>query len=110
MHGLRRRVDPRRRDAGDDVDAEVGQLARVGDHGQFRRRLGDDRRLRQRRALIGRVALLADQRQRAVIALLAQRDRGAGAGFARADDDDVAGPSCGYATRSSRRPPSTFTG
>ncbi len=43
MHRMHPRVDPRRRDAGDDVDAEIAQLPRVRDYRQFRRRLRDDR-------------------------------------------------------------------
>lgn len=46
-------------------------------------------RLRERRPLIGRVLLGADDRDRAVVAALAQRDRDLQAGLARADDEDV---------------------
>jgi len=54
--------------------------ARAGEHA-----------FRQRRALVGRVRLLADQRDAAGVPGVAQRLRGPAAGLAGADDDDRAG-------------------
>jgi len=63
----------------------LGAADRLGDRG-----LGDHRVLRQRRALVGRVRLLADQRDAAGVPGVAQRFRGPAAGLAGADDDDRA--------------------
>ena len=88
LHLLRSAVDPRRADAEPQVDALLAEM-RVGPERQpvdFHFAL--EKRLGQRRALIGQILLGGEKNDLAVKPLLAQGRRGLNPGVAGADDDD----------------------
>ena len=88
---LVRQAQPQRRDAGLELDAHRLQLARGEQLGAFRQSLAGQHRLAQRRPFVGRVRLVAQQHDAAVVAAVAQRGGGPAARLAGADDDDGAG-------------------
>ena len=98
---LRRAVDRRRPRPAMDRCRALGETLVAGDRSSASARLADHRVLGQRRPLVGQMRLVADQRDRAVIADLAQRKRGARAAFAGADDDHARCASPSVRSRSS---------
>ena len=85
---LRSAVDPRRADAEPQVDALLAEM-RVGPERQpMDVHLALEKRLGQRRALIGRILLGGEKNDLAVKPLFAQGRRGLNPGMAGADDDD----------------------
>ena len=85
---LRSAVDPRRADAEPQVDALLAEM-RVGPERQpMDVHLALEKRLGQRRALIGQILLGGEKNDLAVKPLFAQRRRGLNPGVAGADDDD----------------------
>ena len=91
LHPPRSPVDPCRADAESQVDALVAKQ-RLGPQRQAMDvHLALEKRLRQRRALIGQVLLGGQKDDVALVAFLAQADGGLNACMAGADDDDRGG-------------------
>ena len=85
---LRSAVDPRRADAEPQVDALLAEM-RVGPEREpMDVHLALEKRLGQRRALIGQILLGGEKNDLAVESLFAQGRRGLNPGMAGADDDD----------------------
>ena len=85
---LRSAINPRRADAEPQIDALIAKM-RIGPQRQavdFHFAL--EKRLRQRRALIGRILLRGEKNDLAVKPLFAQARRGLNAGVSGADDND----------------------
>ena len=77
--------------AGDELDVALGEQIAPAQHQAVLGGLAGEQRLRQRRPLIGRMRLVADHHQRAVIALGAQRFGDLQPRLRGADDDDGVG-------------------
>ena len=88
LHPLRRAINPRCADAEPEVDALLAEM-RIGPQREpMDVHFALEKRLGQRRTLIGRILLGGEKNDLAVKPLLAQGRRGLNSGMAGADDDD----------------------
>src|SRR5690606_479368 len=87
--GLGGRIDLGDRAAEQQLDPALGPELRRPDQDALERFLAGEVFLRQRRALVGRLAVATDHPHRTLEPLLAERDRRLRAAVPRADDDDI---------------------
>ena len=90
LHPLRSAIDPRRADSEPQVDALLAKMCVGPEREPKDVHFPLEKRLRQRRALVGRILFGGEKNNFTIETLLAQGRRGLNPGMARADDDDRA--------------------